>query len=363
MTGKRTAVFALGLAGLLGAAFAAAPEGLAEEYRENPDGLDTPSPRLSWRLPDGTARQTAYELEIDGVSQGRVASSESLNWSGGPLATSQHVTWRVRTWDEAGRASDWSPPATFTMGVMRPGDWRAKWIGPAPETRPDYDFGAAQWITAPADAQGVVTLETAFPFDGARPGTCVEFVHAGVSQHEIRVNGRLFHQWAGHVHDWRYPRFRDLTPYLAKGTNTIVVRVFADRPRKGTDPVDPIRVHAPEGVRAFLARIDFPDGTARVTGADGWTSPQGPVTALGRARETSYGKPLLHLPPRRRRPRRRERAEASRGARLVRHALDARLELRDGSVARLPPLSRPARTRLCGRLEGDRGDGRLLAAG
>ena len=285
---------ALGLAGLLGAAFAAAPEGLTAEYRENPDGLDTPSPRLSWRLPDGTARQTAYELEIDGVSQGRVASSESLNadWPGGPLATSQRVTWRVRTWDEAGRASDWSAPATFTMGVMRPEDWRAKWIGPAPETRPDYDFGAAQWITAPADAQGVVTLETAFPFDGARPGTCVEFVHAGVSQHEIRVNGRLFHQWAGHVHDWRYPRFRDLTPYLAKGTNTIVVRVFADRPRKGTDPVDPIRVHAPEGVRAFLARLDFPDGTARVTGADGWTSPQGPVTALGRARETSYGKRL-----------------------------------------------------------------------
>ncbi len=74
-------------------------------------------------------------------------------------------------------------------------------------------------------------------------------------------------------------------------------------------------------------------------------------------------RPLLHLPPRRRRPRRRERAEASRGARLVRHALHARLELRDGAVARLPPLPRPARTRLRGRHEGDRGDGRLLAAG
>ena len=275
-------------------AFAAAPTGLTTECRENPVGLDAPAPRLSWRLPDGTARQTAYELEIDGVPQGRVASSESLGiaWPGAALASSQRVGWRVRTWDEADRASDWSAPASFTMGVMRPGDWRAKWIGPALETRPDYDFGAAQWITAPADAQGVVTLETAFPFDGARPGTCVELVHAGVSQHEIRVNGRLFHQWAGHVHDWRYPRFRDLTPYLVKGTNTIVVRVFADMPRKGADPIDPIRIHAPKDVCAFLARIDFPSGRTRVTDAVGWTSPDGAVRELGRVRETPYGRQL-----------------------------------------------------------------------
>ncbi len=279
----------------LGTAFAAAPTGLTTEYRENPDGIDAPSPRLSWRLPDGVARQTAYELEVDGRPMGRVESSESLNrsWPGGPLATSQRVTWRVRVWDGANRASDWSSPATFTMGVMRPGDWRAKWIGPAACTRPDEDFGAAQWITAPADAKGVTTLALSFAFNGVKPDEFVEMIHAGVSQHEIDVNGRRFNRWTGMVHDWRYLRFRDLTPYLVKGTNTVVVRVFADVPRKGTDPVDPIRRHAPPDVRAFLAKIAFPGGRTLVTGAAGWTSPDGPVAELGAVREPAWGKEMV----------------------------------------------------------------------
>ena len=287
--------FALLLALSLGTASAAAPTGLTTEYRENPDGIDTPAPRLSWRLPDGTARQTAYELEIDGKPQGRVESGESLNvgWPGGPLATSQRVTWRVRVWDEANRVSDWSAPATFTMGVMRPGDWTAKWIGPAAVTRPDEDFGAAQWITAPADARGVTTLAFSFAFDGVKPGEFVEMVHAGVSQHEIDVNGRRFNKWTGMVHDWRYLRFRDLTPYLVKGTNTVVVRVFADKPRTASDPIDPIRRHAPKDARAFLAKIVFPDGRTLVTDAKGWTSPDGAVVALGGPRAPAWGEDMV----------------------------------------------------------------------
>ena len=286
---------AISLTGLCAAAFAGAPTGLTTEYRESPDGLDASAPRLSWRLPDGTARQTAYELELDGKPQGRVASDRSLNvaWPGGALASSQRVAWRVRTWDEAGRASDWSAPATFTMGVLRPEDWQAKWIGPNAATRPDEDFGAAQWITAPADAKGVTTLAFSFAFDGVQPGECVEMVHAGVSQHEIDVNGKTFNKWTGMVHDWRYLRFRDLTPYLVKGTNTVVVRVFADRPRKGTDPVDPIRLHAPKDVRAFLAKIVFPDGRTLVTDAKGWTSPNGAVAALGCPRAPAWGPDMV----------------------------------------------------------------------
>ena len=295
---RRAASF--GCAAVL-AAFAAgatslpAPMGLTAEYRKNPDGIDTPRPRLSWRLPDGMARQTVYEIEIDGKPQGRVESGESQNvaWPGGALATSQRVTWRVRVWDEANRASDWSAPATFTMGVMRLEDWRAKWIGPAAVTRPDEDFGGAQWITAPADKNGVATLAFSFVFDGARPGEYVEMVHAGVSQHEIDVNGRRFNKWSGHVHDWRYLRFRDLTPYLVKGTNTVVVRLFADKPRTASDPIDPIRLHAPKDARAFLAKIVFPGGRTLVTGAKGWTSPNGAVAALGGPRAPAWGKDMV----------------------------------------------------------------------
>ena len=39
-------------------------------YVENPVGIDVPSPRLSWKLPEGRVRQSAYELEIDGRTWG-----------------------------------------------------------------------------------------------------------------------------------------------------------------------------------------------------------------------------------------------------------------------------------------------------
>ena len=297
MNARRLLLCAAATAALfLQSAAANAPTGLTTEYRKNPDGLDTPAPRLSWRLPSGTARQTAYELELDGRPQGRVASGETLNhdWPGAPLATSQRVTWRVRTWDEKGAASGWSQPATFTMGVMKPGDWKAKWIGPAEATRPDEDFGAGQWITAPADKKGVTTLEFAFDFDGvAKPGEYVEMVHAGVSQHEIQVNGRFFNKWSGQVHDWRYLRFRDMTPYLVKGRNTVVVRVFADKPRRAGEPIDSTRLHAPKDARAFLAKIVLPDGKTFVTDAASWTSPNGAVAALGGPRAPSWGKDMV----------------------------------------------------------------------
>ena len=37
--------------------------------------------------------------------------------------------------------------------------WVARWIGPASETRPDEDFGMAEWISAPAGDKGAVTLD------------------------------------------------------------------------------------------------------------------------------------------------------------------------------------------------------------
>jgi hypothetical protein len=56
----RRALATLGVGLVVGvSAFAAAPTGLTTECRENPVGLDAPAPRLSWRLPDGPARQAA----------------------------------------------------------------------------------------------------------------------------------------------------------------------------------------------------------------------------------------------------------------------------------------------------------------
>ena len=39
-------------------------------------GLGEPRPRLSWQLPDGTSRQVASALELNGVDLGRTESDE-----------------------------------------------------------------------------------------------------------------------------------------------------------------------------------------------------------------------------------------------------------------------------------------------
>ena len=228
------AVTVFGLAAADGRGLCAdrAPAGLTAEYRENPCGLDAKAPRLGWKLGRAPGEkdvvQAAYRVlvatsaeklakdEGDLWDSGKVSGSKNVgvDYAGRPLATSQRAFWKVMTWNAAGQASGWSRPAEWTMGVMAPADWKAKWIGPAACTRPDEDFGAAQWITAPADAKGVATLTFSFDYDGAMPGAFVEMVHAGVSQHEIDVNGRSFNKWSGAVHDWRYLRFRDMTPWL-----------------------------------------------------------------------------------------------------------------------------------------------------
>ena len=290
-----------------------APRGLTAEYRENPCGIDAAVPRLGWKMGQGLSSgakdvtQAAYRVlvssslerlargEGDLWDSGKVADSRNVGveYHGRPLGTSQRVFWKVKTWSGSGGESAWSTPAEWTMGVMKPTDWTAKWIGPAVCTRPDEDFGAAQWITAPADAKGVATLAYAFDFNGVRPGEFVEMVHAGVSQHEIEVNGKEFNKWSGHVHDWRYLRFRDMTPWLKKGRNTIVVRLFADKPRTAADPIDPIRFRAPKDARAFLAKIILPNGRTLVTDAKNWSSPNGAVSELGAVRTPSWGKDMV----------------------------------------------------------------------
>jgi alpha-L-rhamnosidase len=114
------------------------------EYRLNPLGLDETKPRLSWQLNDTRqgAHQTAYHLTAATSRQrleskpdlwdtGRVKTDQCLDivYAGKRLTSRQTVWWRVRVWDHAGQPSDWSEPACFEIGLLKPSDWQARWIG------------------------------------------------------------------------------------------------------------------------------------------------------------------------------------------------------------------------------------------
>jgi alpha-L-rhamnosidase len=134
------------------------------EGLENPLGLGATGPRLSWVMAANArgARQTAYQVLVasnleklrsgtgDLWDSGKVPSDQSVlvPYAGQPLASHAECFWKVRLWDEAGRASDWSQPAHWTMGILRPGEWRAKWIGRDEEERTNLLTGAS-WIWFP----------------------------------------------------------------------------------------------------------------------------------------------------------------------------------------------------------------------
>ena len=132
--------------GWAGACFAASQvANLRCEYRVNPVGIDRVGPRLSWIIrSDRRAEvQTAYQILVASSLQmlgsdsgdlwdsGKVTSDQSIQveYAGKSLESGADCFWKVRIWDKAGQPSPWSQPATWSMGLLKPGDWRALWIG------------------------------------------------------------------------------------------------------------------------------------------------------------------------------------------------------------------------------------------
>ncbi|WP_372652473.1 glycoside hydrolase family 78 protein [Draconibacterium sp.] len=131
------------------------------EYHENPVGIDVEQPRLSWQLYSDQQNvvQSAYEIRVAGSvkdlaskskqlwNSGKVESNKSVNVVyGGPQPESmQRVYWQVRVWDNSGKASAWSEPAYWEMGILKPELWKASWIA-LPNEPESEDSKPAQYF-------------------------------------------------------------------------------------------------------------------------------------------------------------------------------------------------------------------------
>jgi alpha-L-rhamnosidase len=116
------------------------------EYKANPLGIDTPSPRLSWTVASSQRRQrqTAYQVLVAESPEvlkadrgtvwdsGRVQSDQTVCvvYAGEPLKSLGVYYWKVRLWDRDGTPGPWSAPAVWQMGLLDPQhEWQAQWIG------------------------------------------------------------------------------------------------------------------------------------------------------------------------------------------------------------------------------------------
>ncbi|MCX6877759.1 MAG: family 78 glycoside hydrolase catalytic domain [Verrucomicrobia bacterium] len=148
---------AMVLLSCLAASSAADLSKLRCEYRDNPLGIDAEKPLLSWVMEDGGQRaenrgqqQSAYQVlvaatpELLAKDQGdlwdskKVESDQSIQveYAGRPLEPRMVCHWKVRIWAKDGRVSAWSKPAGWSMGLLKPDDWQAKWVKAGGDTSP-----------------------------------------------------------------------------------------------------------------------------------------------------------------------------------------------------------------------------------
>jgi alpha-L-rhamnosidase len=244
------------------------------EYRMDPPGIDAAQPRLSWEMNDSRrgAKQTAYQVlvasspeklaagEGDLWDSGRVESGESsqVAYAGKPLESRTRCHWKVRLWDADGKPSAYSKPALWTMGLLKPADVQAKWIGLAGPMvcagkGAGVNFDGCAWIWSadvgakartsapkgPRFFRGTLTIPADKRVLRAR------FLVTGDDAFELFVNGKP----AGRGTAWNQPQLADVTNWLRPGENLLALVV--------TNGMD----NNPAGVAGKLV-VELADGAA-----------------------------------------------------------------------------------------------------
>lgn len=174
-------------------------ERLRCEYLENPLGIDVTKPRLQWivQSDERGQRQTAYQILVasspdmlakdqgDLWDSGHKDSDQTIQveYAGKPLSTRMQCFWKVRAWDKNNQPSQWSKPASWSIGLLKPQDWAAQWVaGPKPANvkavTPHNGYhsdiaasaDAAKWVAIDLGKEqkiDAVELDPARPYDFA----------------------------------------------------------------------------------------------------------------------------------------------------------------------------------------------------
>ncbi len=196
---------------------------LLTENQINPIGIDQTVPRFSWQLVSDKRNvlQTAYEIRVLAGkstvwSSGRVSSAQSVqvSYAGGALQSGEWYNWQVRVWDNEDKASAWSAPADFQMGLLNKSDWKAKWISPG--------------FTEDSVNRPAVLFRKGFSL-AKKVATATAYITSH-GMYEAKINGRrvgdayLTPGWTSYKKRLQYQVY-DVTSLLVKGENAVGVSV------------------------------------------------------------------------------------------------------------------------------------------
>jgi alpha-L-rhamnosidase len=213
-------------------------------------GVDPAQPRLFWKLESAARaqRQTAYQAVVASTAEklsqqqgdlwdsGKVASDETIHirYAGQPLKSSQQVFWKVRVWDRNGAPSPWSEPASWTIGLLSPKDWQARWIGRAAGGSATFDGASWIWHAEPdwtaagsklarpnASPGAVRWFQREFNLPPGRSVRRASLLTTADNAGEIWLNGTR----VARITDWNQAQAADVGANLRAGTNWLAARI------------------------------------------------------------------------------------------------------------------------------------------
>ncbi|WP_300285281.1 family 78 glycoside hydrolase catalytic domain [uncultured Alistipes sp.] len=269
------------------------------DRQADPIGVETPAPRFGWQLHalDRNMRQSAYRILVadspEALERGdgnmwdskKVASSRSLQipYAGRKLEAGKTYYWKVQVWDAAKKASAWSRPGRFSMGLLDRADWSdARWIA----LENDIDSLTVTDGMAPKNKKSgyykLPLLRREFRID--RPVRQATAYICGLGQFELFLNGEktgdhfLDPAWTKFDRSVQYVTF-DVTDRLREGGNAVGVMLgngFFNIPNERyTKFVG--SYGAPKMI--FKLQIEYGDGSTETLVSDAaWKATPGPVT-------------------------------------------------------------------------------------
>lgn len=282
----RTILFALLLPNVAIPCHAAVgPIELRCEYQSDPVAVDAAQPRLGWLIESNVRaqQQSAYRIlvasslerlqrdEGDLWDSGKVTSPEQnqIAYSGKPLAANQECFWKVQIWDKDDKASAWSKPARWGMGMLYAADWQAKWIGEKPHAGVPVDDCPWVWFPEENPAENAPAGKRYFRKRLVLPAgtraTSAILTATADNQLAVHVNGRK----AGEASAWeRLHRF-DVAEMLQAGENVIAIE--AENPVPGPAGLVGKLVATLDNGNELAVPVDSTWKCADSAG-DGWTT-------------------------------------------------------------------------------------------
>ncbi len=259
---------------------------LRTEHLENPLGIDSRQPRLSWQV-SGEGRglsQSAYQIQVAKTpillemgennllwDSGKVLSDNTLSvpYQGPELNSTWRYYWHVKVWDQNNHPSGWSEKGWWEMGLLNEEEWQpAEWIevgwdekpkafNPCPFLRRSFQLPQMiRWARLYITAHGLYEAW----INGQRVGD--QIFTPGYTAYDKRLQYQAY----------------DVTDLLYEGENAMGV-ILGDGWYRGKVYVNEDRnVYGERLGLLALIQIELRDGSRMILSSDSqWKSATGPI--------------------------------------------------------------------------------------